>query len=143
MTRPSDFIEAFEHAWRDPVTRFASLFHPDGTLFQQGMERPLTRGEIPDHVAAIRALLPDHRVEVERWAANHEDVFIEWTSTATFRGSEVCWGGASRFTLLDGLILEEVAYFDTLPLRAAIDLSTNTQDLLATADDATHRPRRA
>lgn len=133
MSEAEHFVEAFERAWQDPLALFADLFHADGTLFQQGMKRPIAKDEITAHVAAIRVLIPDQRVTVKRWAAKQNDVFIEWTTSATFRGRAVSWDGASRFTLLDGLILEEVAYFDTAPLRSALDPSSAPESTLAEA----------
>ena len=121
MTDHKDFVKKFEHAWRDPIARFASLFHPEGTLFQQGMERPLKRDEITAHVSRVLTLMPDQRIEVERWGANGDDVFIEWSASATLRDQPIEWSGASRFTLRDGLIIEEIAYFDTLLLRSVVD----------------------
>lgn len=132
MTDQKDFVKKFQHAWRDPIARFASLFHPEGTLFQQGMERPLKRDEITAHVSRVLTLMPDQRIEVKRWGANRDDVFIEWSASATLRGQAIEWSGASRFTLRDGLILEEIAYFDTLPLRAIVDDSTMKRGDLAT-----------
>ena len=132
MTDHKDFVKKFQHAWRDPIARFASLFHPEGTLFQQGMERPLKRDEITAHVSRVLTLMPDQRIEVKRWGANRDDVFIEWSASATLRGQAIEWSGASRFTLRDGLILEEIAYFDTLPLRAIVDDSTMKRGDLAT-----------
>ncbi len=136
MVRGEEFVRRFEEAWVDPATRFAELFHPEGTLYQQGMERPITKDEIPAHVAAILSLIPDQRIVAQRWAVNGDDVFIEWTASATFRGEAVSWSGASRFTLRDGLVLEEIAYFDTLPLRALIDPSLKRTGLLELASDA-------
>lgn len=132
MTDHKAFVKKFEHAWRDPIARFARLFHPEGTLFQQGMERPLTRDEITPHVSRVLTLMPDQQIEVKRWAANRDDVFIEWSASATLRNQPIVWSGASRFTLRDGLILEEIAYFDTLPLRAIVDDPTMKRGDLAT-----------
>jgi len=118
MVSNETFVKAFEEAWREPATRFAKLFHPDGALYQQGMERPLRRDEIPDHIPRVLARFPDLTVTPIHWAVNGDVVLIEWSAARTFRGVRAQWQGASRFTLRDGLIIEEVAYFDTAPLRA-------------------------
>lgn len=113
------FVKAFEDAWREPATRFVKLFHPDGTLLQPGMERPIGREKIPEQVARILARWPDFQVETKHWAVSGDVVFIEWTASGKFHGEgeRVQWQGASRFTLRDGLIIEEIAYSDTWPLR--------------------------
>lgn len=135
------FVNAFEVAWSDPVARFADLFHENGTLYQQGMERPIKKNEISAHVARVQSLIHDQRIEAKRWAVNGNDVFIEWTASATFRSQPVSWSGASRFTLLDGLIIEEIAYFDTLPLRALVDPSLRRGDMTSQALSAAEQPR--
>jgi uncharacterized protein (TIGR02246 family) len=115
MTEAQGFVQRWEEAWREPSARFPTLFHEDGTLFQAGMERPIGRAEIGAHVAAHLASIPDFTVRARRWAASDDDLFIEWTARGTLPGSPAPRDlhGASRFTLRDGLIAEEIAYFDT------------------------------
>jgi hypothetical protein len=137
MKTRHEFVDRFEEAWKQPRERFAELFHREGTLFQSGMERPIGRDQIPAQVEAILSLIPDQRIRVERWGAHGDDVFIEWTQMATFRGEPMSWSGNSRFTLRDGLIIEEIAYFDTLPLRALIDPTLKRGDMTAAAVAAT------
>ena len=88
----------------------------------------------------VLALLPDMRVEPEHGAEGGDIVLMEWSASGTFAGQAVKWGGASRFTLRDGLVLEEVVYFDTLPLRALIDPSLRRRDLLQAADQPSGSP---
>lgn len=83
------------------------------------MERPIRRDEIPANQEVTLKLIPDIRTVPKRWGGMGDDVFIEWETTGTFMGQPTTWSGASRFTLRDGLIFEEVAYFDTALLRAA------------------------
>ena len=121
MSDAHGFVQRWEDAWREPPTRFPALFHPEGTLFQAGMERPIGREAIGMRVTARLALIPDFRVRARRWASTDEDVFIEWTASGTVAGapapSEL--HGASRFTLRAGLIAEEIAYFDTAVIARA------------------------
>jgi hypothetical protein len=128
------FVERFEEAWREPLILFPKLFHADGTLFQSGMDRAITRDEIAAHQQVAMRLMPDLDIAATNWAESDDDVFIEWRARGTFLGTSLTWRGASRFTLRDGLILEEVAYFDTLPLRAAADPSLRRGDMVADAD---------
>lgn len=131
-----EFVRQFELAWKEPRKLFPALFDPRGTLFQSGMERPIGATEIPAHQESTLKLLPDLAIRPTRWAVNGDDVFIEWSATGTFLGSALQWNGASRFTLSKGLVAEEVAYFDTLPLRAAADPSLTRADIVGVATDA-------
>lgn len=133
------FVDRFEEAWREPLTKFVELFHASGTLLQAGMDRPLRRDEIPAHQQRTMALLADYSLQVDGWAARENDVFIEWTAKGVFRGKPLSWSGASRFSLRDGLIVEEVAYFDTAPLRkvasAPLDGDLATAAMVASIGD--------
>jgi hypothetical protein len=131
MHAKPEFVRRFEDAWKEPLTRFPALFHRDGTLFQSGMDRPIRSDEIPAHQEAALSLTPDIRITPTHWAEHGSDVLIEWDARGTFRGSTLRWSGASRFTLRDGLVIEEVAYFDTFPLRIAADPSLGRGDLVA------------
>ena len=53
------FLERFRAFGAQPdVARYLALFHPDATLFDSGMERPITVPEIPEHIEAILKLVP-------------------------------------------------------------------------------------
>jgi ketosteroid isomerase-like protein len=138
MSNAERFVTAFTKTWqkRDPGG-FLELFHPEGTLFHPVMERPLRREEVPDHVARTLAILPDIRVEVKTWASQDDTVFIEWSTTATFRGQRIQWEGADRFTLRGDRATAGVAYYDTLPLWAAIDPRMKRTNILAAVDSST------
>ena len=131
-----DFVQRFEDAWEEPLTRFPALFHPEGTLFQAGMEQPIGRDQIPAHQKVALSLMPDLRIRATHWAQHGDDVLIEWDAAGTLQGAPLTWSGASRFTLRDGLVVEEIAYFDTLPLRAAADPTLGRRDMLSAAVDA-------
>ena len=122
MASNEDFVARFAHAWKKPGERFVKLFRADGTLFQQGMEWPITRDEIPRHIEVTLTLMPDIAQRIKCSVVQGDDCFIEWTGSGTVLGKQrIEWDGASVFTLRDGLILTEVAYFDTLPLRQIVD----------------------
>ena len=45
------FLERFRAFGAQPdVARYLALFHPDATLFDSGMQRPITVPEIPEHI---------------------------------------------------------------------------------------------
>ena len=134
MSDQEMFVQRFQEAWRSPRGRFVELFHADGRLLQQGMERFLTRNEIPEHIEGTLKLMPDIAQKIKLWVASGDHVFIEWTGLGTVLGRKhIEWDGASRFTLKDGLIMEEVAYYDTFPLRVIADPSLARGDMFRAA----------
>ena len=74
-------------------------------------------------IAEFRRLfefLADVHGVVDRWSARDDVVFIEWTLSATLAGRPLAWPIVDRFIIADGVGVERVAYFDPLPLAAAI-----------------------
>ena len=136
MNGTHEFVERFEAAWKEPRTKFVELFHPEGTLIQSGMERAIGRDAIPAHQELSLTLMPDLAIKARRWGANGDDVFFEWDAAGSFQGIRAEWSGISRFTLRDGLIIEEIACFDSLPLRAAADPTLGRRDMMSVAIEA-------
>ncbi len=131
MSIPKQFVERWQEAWRRMDPEFwTTIYHPEGTLLQPGMERPLRRAEMPDHITRMNAILPDIRCRMKNWAWKDSTVFTEWQITAKFAGEPLEWEGADRFTLLGEDAIEEVVYFDTLPLWARLDPSMKRSSLL-------------
>jgi len=127
----TEFIAKFTEVWKAPEpASFTGLFHEDGRLLHPTMERSIPRDEVPAYVAALTERMPDISLEVLNWAAAGDVVLIEWTITGTFGDEEISWNGADRFTLRDGLAIEGVAYFDTMPLWARLDASAQRGDLV-------------
>lgn len=116
-----DFVRRFAEAWAQPSPdRFEALFQPDVRLAQ-----PLGRPAVGVRAASaslarLFALMPDARGEVLGWRGEGDTVFIELRLAGTFGGKPLRWDLVDRITLRDGLIAERVAYFDPLPLIAAI-----------------------
>ena len=135
---PKRFVEHFTRVWSDPEPDdFADLWAEGGILLHPTMARPIPEGEIPDYLRRLKSIAPDIRLEPRSWAAQGDQVFIEWTITATRRGGEPAkWDGVDRFTLEGDRAKEGIAYFDTAPLWARIDPSARRGDLLDAAIEA-------
>ncbi len=130
MTDVERFVHLFTERWAAGDPPLAELLHPEGKMLHPGMGQPIGPAEAPAYIARIKSALPGIRLEVRDWATRGDAVFIEWTIRATLRGVPVRWDGADRFTLRDGLATDGVAYFDTLPIIAAVDPTFQLPDLL-------------
>ena len=137
MSNAERFIQAFTERWRQPdPDRLAELWHPEGKLLHPGMGKPIGRDQLPGYIARVLSVFPDVRLEPTAWASKGDTVFVEWTMTATFRGQQIQWSGADRFTLRGDLAIEGIAYFDSLPLWILIDPSMKRGGFLAAAAPA-------
>ena len=94
------FVDRFESAWaKSKLDALVELLTDDVVLIQPAM--PSTRGkqEARKVFSRLLRLIPDLHVEVHRWAARDEVVFIEFTPVGTFGGREVSWPAVDRFLL--------------------------------------------
>jgi len=116
------FVERFADGWAGPhPERLLALLHPEVRLFQP-IFAPTT-GRAAADAGFFRPLLrflPDLRIEVARWSALGDVVFIEWTASATLAGRPLRWSGVDRFLLVEEQAIERVSYFDALPLFMAV-----------------------
>jgi len=116
------FVEQFADAWAGPhPDRLLDLLQPEVRLVQPLFG--LTTGRTTAQASFFGPLfrfLPDLHLEVDRWSAVGDTVFIEWTAGATLAGRPFRWSGVDRFVLAQGRAVERVAYFDALPLLGAV-----------------------
>jgi ketosteroid isomerase-like protein len=116
------FVSRFVAAWARPDSRgFAELWLDDGVFVHPTVATPLSGSEVPRWSERIKAALPDFTFRAEEWAARGDLVFLQWTSTETVGSRLLRWSGVDRFRLRARRISEEVVYFDTLPIWAALD----------------------
>ena len=111
------FVTAFADAWAKPTPDgLAALLHPQVRLVAP-LSRPVTGREAARaEFARLLGLLPDLHARVHRWGANGATIFIEFTLHASAGGRPFQWDVVDRFSVRDGLALERVSYFDSLPL---------------------------
>jgi ketosteroid isomerase-like protein len=116
------FVSRFVDAWARPDSGgFAGLWLEDGVFVHPTVASPLSGSEVPRWSERIKATMPDFTFQADEWASRGDLLFLEWSSTATVGGRSLRWSGVDRFRLRDGSISEEVVYFDTLQIWAALD----------------------
>ncbi len=117
MCNPEQFVKLFAEGWARGEPTLLKILHPEGQMRHPGMARPVAYADAPDYVRRIKSSLPDVRLEVRDWAARGNTVFIEWTMTATVRGTPVTWDGADRIILRDGLAIRRSSLLRHAPNR--------------------------
>lgn len=124
MIRSSDverFLERFVAFGAQPSARtYLPLFHPDATLFDSGMQRPITVPEIPEHIEAILKLVPDFRMTPERWRVRDATVFVEAHNQATLRGELLAWRSVYCVDLRGEQVIRGRRYYDRRPLVSRV-----------------------
>ena len=124
MDAAAEFVERFAASWTAPtVASHSALWHDDIVLIQPLMPKAVGRRACEEGFARLFTLIPDLHATVHRWAAAEPDqVFIEFTLAGTFGGEPIEWNAVDRFVLRDGLALERVSYFDSMPLAIEMAL---------------------
>ena len=117
MDAAADFVDGFAKSWAAPtVESHSALWHDDIVLIQPLMPKAVGRKECEEGFARLFRLIPDLHATVHRWSADRDIVFIEFTLAGTFGGRRIAWDAVDRITLREGLAVERVSYFDSVPL---------------------------
>jgi hypothetical protein len=106
---------------RPGAASYLELFHPDATLYDAGMEQPLSVPEIPAHIEGILGLAPDFRMTPERWREREGTVFVEARNQATLAGHEARWRSVYCVDLEGDLVMRGRRYYDRRALFAMLD----------------------
>ncbi len=124
MSDVRDFVRRYAAAWASREAGImATLWHEDGQLHHPALSAP-----IPGRLVAVnndntKRLIPDFEWSLLDWAAQGDVVFLHWRNRATIGGKSHEWTGVDRMELRDGRIARENVYFDTVPIRRALDPS--------------------
>jgi ketosteroid isomerase-like protein len=139
----ADFVERFAASWAAPtVASHSALWHDEIVLTQPLMPKAVGRRACEEGFARLFSLIPDLHATVHRWAAADPDVvFIEFTLAGTFGGRAIEWDAVDRFVLRDGLALERVSYFDSMPVAIEMALRPRGWRQLVSASFRPHVSR--
>jgi ketosteroid isomerase-like protein len=114
-------VARFAERWAHPdADRLMELCHQDVRFHAPLMSPTVGFAACREEFRRLFLLRPDTRIEVHRWSARGNAVFIELTIHMTIGGKPLRIPGVDRLLLKDGLILERVAYADSLPVITAL-----------------------
>jgi hypothetical protein len=118
------FLERFRAFGEKPcVASYLPLFHPDATLFDSGMERPIRVPEIPEHIEGVLKLIPDFQMTPERWRERGGTVFVEATNRASLGDRTAEWDSVYCVDLVGDRVIRGRRYYDRRPLFALLNPS--------------------
>lgn len=117
-----DFVRRYAAAWasREPGV-MAPLWHDDGELHHPALSASIPGERVAANNDNTKTRLPDFEWWLLDWAAQGNVVYLHWRNRATIGGRRHEWTGVDRMELRDGRIEREDVYFDTVPLRQALD----------------------
>jgi hypothetical protein len=127
-TTAAEFVAFFAELWSIGATdaeRFFALLESRMT-HETRLIQPLARtvrgpAGARELFLPVFEAIPDLCSQVHRWGPTEDGVLIEHTLAGTLSGKPLRWPTTDRFILRDdGRFLERRAYFDSLPLMAAM-----------------------
>ena len=129
------WVELYASTWasREPGAK-ARVWHEDGRLHHPVLDMDIDGATVPRFDDNTKALIPDLDWRVQRWAAHGDVVFLEWSWTGTVNGTRVALEGVDRMVVRDGRIVEEAVYFDSVPLRQAVDPTLSAEPIVRAAE---------
>ncbi len=114
-----DFVRFFAEGWQRPKPEgfldfFRPRFHPEARLVQPTLPPASGVEEIEERFRDLFSVFPDYLVTVDDWSARGDVVYIGVTHHATVGRRRAEWRGVDRVVLEDGLLVERLAFFDTI-----------------------------
>lgn len=115
------FFELFRAFGRAPSPEtYGVLFHPEGEVADAGMAAPTPAAEVGAAIAHVLRLMPDLRIDMRRYRARGETVFVEAHNRGTIRATPVAWDAVYRVHLRDGLVHRGRRFYDQAQLFRAL-----------------------
>ena len=91
---------------------YAAVFHPEGEVADAGMATPTPAAQVREAIAHVLRLMPDLRIDMQRYRARGDAVFVEAANTGTINGTPVAWNAVYRVHLRDGLVHRGRRFYD-------------------------------
>lgn len=117
----SRWFELFRAFGRAPSPdSYAAVFHPDGEVADSGMAVPTPASQVREAITHILKLMPDLFIDMTRYRARGDAVFVEASNRGTINGTKVAWDAVYRVHLKDGLVHRGRRFYDQATLFRAL-----------------------
>ena len=115
------FLALFRRFGAAPCVEFyLAFFDPEATLFDSGMQRPISVPEIPEHIEGILKLVPDFEMTPVRWRFREPTIFVEAHNQASFGPALAEWPSVYCIDLRADRVIRGRRYYDRRPLFARL-----------------------
>ncbi|HSI02017.1 MAG TPA: nuclear transport factor 2 family protein [Reyranella sp.] len=117
----SRWFELFKAFGRAPTPdSYAAVFHPEGEVADAGMPTPTPASQVREAIAHVLRLMPDLQIDMKRYRARGDAVFVEAMNSGTINGTRVAWDAVYRVHLKDGLVHRGRRFYDQATLFRAL-----------------------
>ena len=117
------FVEEYIALWRNPsLEGMAALVTADIEIKQPLSPDMHGRDEVLEEYRKLFKWIPGLHAEVEKWAANGDDLYIRKRVIAPLPGGEIRFAVIDEFHLRDGYADRCTTYFDSMPIYGKLAL---------------------
>jgi len=117
----SRWFELFKAFGRAPTPDgYAAVFHPEGEVADAGMPIPTPASKVREAIAHVLRLMPDLHIDMKRYRARGDAVFVEAANSGTINRTRVAWEAVYRVHLKDGLVHRGRRFYDQATLFRAL-----------------------
>jgi ketosteroid isomerase-like protein len=125
-TDQPELVESFVHNFQDfaahpTAEKYDQLYHPDGTLWDAGMDCPAPKTRVLDLAAGFLRSIPDLRIAVRRYYARRNTVYLLTDNFGTYQGTPVSWPAVYTYRLREGRIIDGRRFYDQARVLAPIN----------------------
>ncbi|OBI49940.1 hypothetical protein A5707_15800 [Mycobacterium kyorinense] len=116
------FVEEFHEFAADPTAeKYVQLYHPDGTLWDAGMDSPVPKTRVFELATGFLRSIPDLRIGIRRYYAREDNVYLLTDNFGTYHGTPVNWPAVYSYRLRAGRIIEGRRFYDQARVLAPIN----------------------
>lgn len=114
-----DFYERFQSFWAAPSgARVAEIIRSDATIHFSG-QGTFTGAQYVDVMQGLLDVMEGLEVTPLDCAGNGEQLYIHWRTSVLIEGKRREYVGVDRFTIREGMAVEEYVIFDTAVLASS------------------------
>jgi ketosteroid isomerase-like protein len=123
-----DLFKAFGYA--PSPDSYAAVFHPEGEVADAGAP-PVPASQVREAIAHILRLMPDLFIDMKRYRARGDSVFVDAANSATLNGTRVAWDAVYRVRLKEGRVHRGRRFYDQATVFRALKLDMGRLPQLA------------
>jgi ketosteroid isomerase-like protein len=114
------WFELFKAFGRAPSPdSYAAVFHPDGEVADAGAA-PVPASQVREAIAHILRLMPDLFIDMKRYRARDDSVFVDAANRGTLNGTKVTWDAVYRVRLKEGRVHRGRRFYDQATIFRAL-----------------------
>lgn len=98
---------------------YAAVFHPEGEVADAGAA-PVPASQVREAIAHILQLMPDLYIDMKRYRARGESVFVDAANRGTLNGIRVAWDAVYRVRLKEGRVHRGRRFYDQATIFRAL-----------------------